>query len=249
MGSENGAKGNSGGSFPRAPPPPTTSHHSVLLPVAVVYAPDVLGAGGGGLFTDLVRVANRIGKQIARRRAAALGLGEHDGTSDGVSLRATSSPFVLLSAKITLIELEPAVRTDIANRGCIARAITDSNDDNVIVVAVDRCGKLLFLFFEHTQRQKFAQIVQSKAIKLYPSLRFALRENGVYERYINGLIGINSAKLYEFRVPPRERERIEIKNRSILLISPFYLFHRLHILFVTSDRKKLNKMSQLIRTY
>lgn len=55
-----------------------TNYHVVLFPISVVYAPDVLRSGRGGLLADLVRVAYRIGKQVARGRAAAPGLGEHD---------------------------------------------------------------------------------------------------------------------------------------------------------------------------
>lgn len=54
------------------------SYHSVLLPVAIVDTPDVLRAGRGGLFANLIRVADRIGEQVARCRATASGFREHD---------------------------------------------------------------------------------------------------------------------------------------------------------------------------
>lgn len=62
----------------RNPKSLATSYHPVLFPIAVVYAPDVLRSGRGGLLADLVRVANRIGKQVAWRHATGSGLREHD---------------------------------------------------------------------------------------------------------------------------------------------------------------------------
>jgi len=55
----------------------TTNYHPVLFPIAIVYAPDIFRSGCGGLLADLVRVAYRIGKQIARRCAAASGFRKH----------------------------------------------------------------------------------------------------------------------------------------------------------------------------
>lgn len=80
------------------------SYHSVLLPVAVVDAPDVLRAGRGGLFANLIRVADRIGKQVARCRATASGFRKHDeaepGSEDPSVDQRRPRPFIICQTKI-----------------------------------------------------------------------------------------------------------------------------------------------------
>lgn len=55
-----------------------TNYHSVFFPITVIYTPDILWSGRGGLFANFIHIADRIGQQIARCRAAASRFREHD---------------------------------------------------------------------------------------------------------------------------------------------------------------------------
>lgn len=78
------------------------NYHSVLLPVAIVDAPDILRPGCGGLLADLVGAAYRVGKQVARCRATASGFREHDAApgSKGPLVDQRRPPFIICQAKI-----------------------------------------------------------------------------------------------------------------------------------------------------
>lgn len=122
------------------------NYHSVLLSIAVVDAPDVFRSSCGGLFANLVRVADRIGEQVARCRATASGFREHDdaapGSEDPSMDRRRPRPFIICqnshrARKVYLISFDNCWRNRQREKGAkpkrnIAKTISIFVRDNGI---------------------------------------------------------------------------------------------------------------------